>query len=236
MMQKNNHGLPRLQVTRPETQDRHFITLSEAQSTALMERVKQVVGSEANITHLGHAAMVLALLRSNPLTKPLSMSPQPLHSPCWLNGRRYLRSSTEHLDPTKDFVPLCISFAPIIFPDLEEISLSRSADGADIKSKLLKACKVATKQYEIIKNRKSMLPECIALFESFGEKMRYANPRKRCKWTFSAMVYYGHQQIQGLTIHRALQQNPLSTDSEQDTSSSKCEVETADPVRALFST
>ena len=156
-----------------------------------------MVGSEANITHLGHAAMVLALLRFNPLTEPLSMSPQPLHSPCWLNGRRYLRSSTEHPDPTKDFVPLCISFAPIIFPDLEEISLSLSANRADVKSKLVKACKVATKQYEIIKNRKSMLPECVALFDSFGEKMRYTNLITASNWISSAIIYWPSAQLDG---------------------------------------
>jgi hypothetical protein len=182
-MQKNNHGLPLLRVEQPEIQETHFITLSEAQSTSLLEAVKQVVGPESNITHLGHAAMVLALLRSSPLTNSPLMSPQPLYSPCWLNGRRYLRSSDAHPNPTKDYVPLCISFAPIIFPDLKEILLSRRADRAAVKSKLVKACKIATKQYGIIKSRKSMLPECVALFESFGENIKYVKPTKTSNYS-----------------------------------------------------
>lgn len=169
---KNNHGLPLLRAERPETQETYFITLSEAQSTSLLEGVKEIVGPDSNITHLGHAAMVLALLRSSRLTNSSSTSPQPLYSPCWLNGRRYLRPSDANPFPTQDYIPLCISFAPIVFPDLKEISLSRSANRAVIKSKLAKACKIATEQYGNIKRQKSILPESVLLFESFGEKMR----------------------------------------------------------------
>jgi hypothetical protein len=172
MIQKNNHGLPLLRAERPETQETHFITLSEAQSSSLVEGVKEMVGPDSNITHLGHAAMVLALLRSSQLTSSSSTSPQPLYSPCWLNGRRYLRPSDANPFPTQDYIPLCISFAPIIFGDLKELSLSRSVDRAAIKSKLVKACKIATEQYGNIKKQRSTLPGCVLLFESFGEEMR----------------------------------------------------------------
>jgi len=188
MIQKNNHGLPLLRVERPETQETHFINLSEAQSTSLVKRVKQIGGPDSNITHLGHAAMVLALLRSTQLTSSSSTSPQPLYSPCWLNGRRYLRTSDANPFPTQDYIPLCISFAPIIFHDLEKISLSRSANRAAIKSKLIKACKIATEQYGSIKKQKSILPECVLLFESFGEKMRYLS-KKASNYIFSVIAW-----------------------------------------------
>lgn len=173
MIQKNNHGIPLLQLQKPETQERHFITLPRTQSISLLAGVKQAVGCDSNITHLGHAAMVLALLRSNPLPETPPRSPPPLYSPCWLNGRRYLLSSSTNPVPTKDYIPVCLSFAPIIFPDLRELSLPRSAGAAAIKPMLVKSCKIATAEYGKIKARKSILPECVTLFESLGEKMRY---------------------------------------------------------------
>lgn len=192
MIQKNNHGLPLLRAERPETQETYFITLSEAQSTSLLEGVKEIVGPGSNITHLGHASMVLALLRSSRLTNSSSTSLQPLYSPCWLNGRRYLRPSDANPFPTQDYIPLCISFAPIVFPDLKEISLSRSANRAVIKSKLAKACKIATEHYGNIKKQKSILPESVLLFESFGEKMRQVSVKSasdNSDYIFSIIVW-----------------------------------------------
>jgi hypothetical protein len=81
-------------------------------------------------------------------------------------------SSFAHPAPMKDYIPLCLSFAPIIFPDLRELSIPRFAGQAAIKAMLAKACKIATAEYEKIKIRKSMLPECVLLFESFADKMR----------------------------------------------------------------
>ncbi len=189
MTQKNNHGLPLLRAERPETQQTIFITLSETQSTSLLEKVKDMVGPNSNITHLGHAAMILALLRSSQLTSSSSTSPQPLYSPCWLNGRRYLRSSDANPFPTQDYIPVCISFAPIIFPDRKEISLPRSANIAATKFKLVKACKIATEQYGNIQKQKGILPECVSLFESFEEKMRYSNAKKTSDCILPTMVW-----------------------------------------------
>lgn len=36
---------------------------------------------------------------------------------------------------------------------------------------LVKACRVATADYRTIKERKSMLPECVVLFERLGKNM-----------------------------------------------------------------
>jgi len=72
----------------------------------------------------------------------------------------------------ENYIPLCVSFAPIIFSDLRDLSIQRFAGKAAIKAMLVKACKIATAEYEKIKIRKSMLPECDLLFESFADKMR----------------------------------------------------------------
>lgn len=170
MKQKNNHGIPLkgMGMEDSETHEVHFTTLSEAQTAALLREVKKVVGSDSNITHLGHAAMILALLRFNPLLSTITKAaPFPLYSPCWLNGRRYLFPLFPAASVNTN-IPLCMAFAPIIFPDLRDLSLSLEAGREEVKAKLVKACQTATEEYMKIKNRKSILPQCVVLFENLG--------------------------------------------------------------------
>ncbi len=169
--QTTNPGLPLLQTPSPASQETYFITLSELQTTAVLHAIKQIVGPDSNITHLCHAAMVLAMLRSNPLRASPSSGPISLYSPCWLNGRRYLRSCSDKPSPTVSYIPNCLSFAPIIFKDLQDFILPLSAPKPEIRSMLIRTCRVATMEYSKIKQRKSMLPECITLFEDLGQKM-----------------------------------------------------------------
>lgn len=109
--------------------------------------------------------MVIALLRALP--NPPTNS-QNLYSPCWLNGRRYLNSSEADIEPTRSYVPICQSFAPVVFNDLQDLVLSTLAKKEEVRDVLLKACRIATAEYEKIKKRKSMLPECVMLFEELG--------------------------------------------------------------------
>lgn len=113
--------------------------------------------------------MVLAMLRSNPL--PTSSQSHILYSPCWLNGRRYLQPFEGHPDPTKSYIPICQAFAPIIFENLQHLTLSPSATKSEIREMLVKACRVATAEYGKIRERKSMLPECVDLLEELGRNM-----------------------------------------------------------------
>jgi len=64
-----------------------------------------------------------------------------------------------------------MSFAPIVFPDLQELVLSKYAMKDQIKAKLKKACLIATAEYGKIRERKSMMPEIVALTEAIGEAM-----------------------------------------------------------------
>jgi hypothetical protein len=139
----------------------------------LLGTIKAVIGPEANITHLGHAAMVLALLRNTPF--PASHHPSSdypvIYSPCWLNGRRYIRCFDTQLSPKTSYIPICQSFAPVIFSDVYDLVLSPSATKVEIKDKLIEASRIAKDQYSIIKQRKSMMPESVALIEYLGDLM-----------------------------------------------------------------
>ncbi|KAH6679689.1 hypothetical protein B0J14DRAFT_581367 [Halenospora varia] len=165
-----NPGLPLRQTSTPATQNHHFITLTQSQSTKILSAIKPSLGQAANITQLGHAAMVLALLRHTELTSENTT----LHSPCWLNGRRYLQYpdlDLELLPPTNSYIPICQSFTPIIFSDLHELVLSSYALQDEIREKLIIACKAATEQYSILKTRKSVMPQSIAVMEYLGSRM-----------------------------------------------------------------
>ncbi|KAH8684788.1 hypothetical protein BGZ60DRAFT_523985 [Tricladium varicosporioides] len=168
-----NPGLPLRPKPSLASQNHHFTTLTRSQTTKILSAIKPLFGQEATITHLGHASMVLALLRHARLC-PKDLY---LYSPCWLNGRRYLLypgSNLQLLPPIKSYIPICQSFAPIIFPNIHELALSLEASKDEIREKLVKACHIATEQYVILKTRKSVMPESIALMEYLGSQMSQA--------------------------------------------------------------
>ena len=111
------------------------------------------------------------MLRSNPLPESPLPNSRVLYSPCWLNGRRYLQHLPGQVAPTKSYFPICQSYAPIIFSQLESLTLPTSATRPEIKDVLVRACKVATAEYVKIKERNSMMPESVALMEFLGANM-----------------------------------------------------------------
>jgi len=163
-----NPGLPLLSAARTAVQKNRFIILTAEQSTKLLSTVKHVIGPSSNITHLAHAAMVLALLRAY----TPGPNPKTLYSPCWLNGRRYLRHITGQPDPEASYLPICQSFGPVIFPNLDDLVLPLQASRNEIKDKLIGTCRTATEEYAKIRARKSMLPDCVLLFEEIGRNMQ----------------------------------------------------------------
>ncbi|KAG4437997.1 hypothetical protein IFR05_006537 [Cadophora sp. M221] len=172
---KTNPGLPLSPTTKPATtQETHFITLSPAQTSTILQAVKRVLGPSSNITHLCHAAIVLALLRASPPAVQPSET-QTIYSPCWLNGRRYLNPTPSCPSPTTNYIPICLSFAPLIFTNIDELVLTSTATKCDTQEKLLKVCRMSTEQYTNIRERTSMLPECVNLFEDIGRMMLLEN-------------------------------------------------------------
>ncbi|KAE9380552.1 hypothetical protein N431DRAFT_325122 [Stipitochalara longipes BDJ] len=189
---QDNHGIILPKIERPAPTEVNFLTFTRRETKALLREVKKLAGSkfddeevfdseseddetvhpQTNITHLGHAAMVLALLRLNPLSPPKTPEePFPLYSPCWFNGRRYLLPIAGHPYPRTNYIPLCLSFAPIKFPDLRKLSLSPRASKEEIKFQLVKACRTAAKKYMKIGKRNNMFPTCVKMLESLGEQM-----------------------------------------------------------------
>ncbi|KAI3531129.1 hypothetical protein CSPX01_14346 [Colletotrichum filicis] len=67
-------------------------TFTIEQSAAIKAAIKTQLGPNYTVTHLGHAAMVLALLRARPLPADVSDT-VVLASPLPVNGRRYLCSN-----------------------------------------------------------------------------------------------------------------------------------------------
>ncbi|KAL2069673.1 hypothetical protein VTL71DRAFT_14352 [Oculimacula yallundae] len=176
----HNPGLPLSPTTRPPSQETHSITLTTSQTSSLLQAIKQNLSATSNITHLCHAAVVIALLQVSPPPLPTCISQtqtQTLYSPCFLNGRRYLTPAPACPSPNTDYIPICLSFAPIIFGDISELVSARTATDAEIRENLVKACRRSTEQYLKIRERKSMLPECVNLFEEIGRSaLLYAYP------------------------------------------------------------
>jgi hypothetical protein len=126
--------------------------------------------------------MVLATLRARqgePIIGPETISSEESpkldrnwYSPCWLNGRRYLKPFTGPPTlPSQFYVPICQSFAPVIFESISDLRLSPMASKVETKEMLVKTCKMATAEYGKIRERKSMLPESILLMEDIGASM-----------------------------------------------------------------
>ena len=67
------------------------------------------------------------------------------------------------------YLPICQSFAPVVFDGLQELALNGLVERSEVRKKLIKACKVSTAEYGKIRERKSMLPECVVLFERLGK-------------------------------------------------------------------
>jgi hypothetical protein len=170
-IQSKNVGLGLL--WNPESSQKHyFITFTQSRSNEILDAIKTNLGSEASITHLGHAAMVLALLRNAPAPGLRLVSKNTvLYSPCWINGRRYIRNTDAQSPATKSYIPICQTFAAIIFPNLRDLVLHSKVTQVEKKVKLMKACKIAKEQYGNIRTAKSIMPESVAILELMGSEL-----------------------------------------------------------------
>ncbi|KAK1497883.1 hypothetical protein CABS01_10861, partial [Colletotrichum abscissum] len=103
-------GLPVTNTTgTPRTRWRTFNT---DESQAISKAIKSQLGPQFTFTHLGHAAMVLALLRVSPLSGDASDA-LFLSSPLPVNGRRYLSGSNASIRYGSCQAGASVEFAPL---------------------------------------------------------------------------------------------------------------------------
>lgn len=58
-----------------------------------------------------------------------------------------------------------------MFEGLDELVLAPTAGRVEVREVLVKACGIATAEYGRLRERKSVLPECVALFEEIGQML-----------------------------------------------------------------
>lgn len=119
----------------PRTEWYHF---TKTQSAAIIRAVKTRIGPQYTISHLGHAATVLALLKARPL--PAHDTTTNLNTALPVNGRKYIR---DHLTED-DFLQnehahvqygSCQAGAVVEFPNLAQWTVDES-DNAAVSSAL----------------------------------------------------------------------------------------------------
>jgi len=71
----------------------------------------------------------------------------------------------------KSYIPICQSFAPIVFEDLRELVIPPNAKTEVIREKLMRTSEIAREGYNGIKKRKSVLSESVVLMEYLGKMM-----------------------------------------------------------------
>jgi hypothetical protein len=62
-----------------------------------------------------------------------------------------------------------MSYAPVIFRDLNTLTLSMASTRAESRGMLSKACKISGEEYRKIREQRSMLPEMVSLAEDMAK-------------------------------------------------------------------
>ena len=128
---KNAVGSPRTE----------WFSFSKAESQAVIQAVKKRVGSQYTISHLGHAATVLALLKAKPLPNSTPDS-TALIMPLPVNGRRFLRD--EYVDKQYG---ACQAGAVVEFPNLKSWAVDDN-DPEAVRVALERGCKHVKDSYD----------------------------------------------------------------------------------------
>lgn len=119
--------------------------------------MKERLGPKFTITHLGHAAVFLALLKTNPppadATNAISLTASPV------NSRRFLRE--EYANGTKTYYPLCQATSPLLFENIQSYD-PRDNDKEQLRENLARAAKVTKESYDSWINQPSFLPASIS--------------------------------------------------------------------------
>lgn len=106
----------------------------------MTQAVKGLLGPAYTISHLGHAATVLALLKENPLPSN-ALDSTALITPLPVNGRRYLRAEF-----ASHRFGACQAGAVVEFPNLKSWAPQENAKAP--KAALEKLCKHVKASYD----------------------------------------------------------------------------------------
>ena len=131
------------------------------ESNAILRAVKEKLGEKCSVTHLGHAAMVMTMLKSKAVQeRPKSNA--NLVSPLFINGRKYL---DQDVPGSQNYISLCRALSAVEFRDVEGYILSENASKEEVQAKLKLACAEAFRSYQAIRDQKSLLTESFSLVE-----------------------------------------------------------------------
>lgn len=130
---KSGHGLPRV----------IFHTFTTAESDAIYKTVKSKVDPKASPAHLGHAAVLLALLKANPPT-PETPNSQLYMTSSPVNGRRFLQDAKHG----KTYYPIVQSSCPVVYENIKQYNLV-GAEKETVNKYLVQATKVAQDCYDV---------------------------------------------------------------------------------------
>jgi hypothetical protein len=118
-----------------------WYSFSQASSAAMIHAVKTRLGPQFTISHLGHAASVLALLKINPLPTE-ACDGIGLITPLPVNGRRFLKHALKDGQ-----YGACQAGAVVEFPDLASWTVDHNDHGAVI-SALKRGCHHIKSSYD----------------------------------------------------------------------------------------
>lgn len=138
-----------------------FRDFSEEESNAILKAIKIKLGLSSTITHLGHAAMFLATLKRSPRQSE-ELQGGPFISPCFMNGRRYLRGDN---NMANCYIPLCQAVGVIVFPDVKHYITLINGTNPDPTKALIRAVTAARTSYQSIRHQNSILSESLPIPE-----------------------------------------------------------------------
>ena len=134
---------------------------SVEETDALLLAVKAKLGKTCTVTHLGHAAMVMTMLKSKPVDERPTHSTN-IVSPLFINARKYL---DQDVPEAQNYIPLCRAISAIEFRNVEDYILTDDASKEEVQEKLKLACAEAVRSYQAVRDQKSLLTESFHVAE-----------------------------------------------------------------------
>ncbi|KAL9596653.1 MAG: hypothetical protein Q9219_005648 [cf. Caloplaca sp. 3 TL-2023] len=137
-------------------------TFTKEQSQQIVSAIRQRLGRGYTITHVGQAALLLALLKLHPPGQEVG-DDQIFLCPTAINGRRFIREPYQSYQ--KPFFPNCQANGFVTFENIKGFIQEGQRDDTKTKELLTKAAKMSKEGYGAILDR----PHCLAISTPVGE-------------------------------------------------------------------